>query len=179
MFRFLKILNILDFRDHFPKNRFFWNFRGQKPKILKNRDSHLVELLIYVFWCFSFAFSLKLRLPQTREVCPIFDQKWRVVTSQNRPYLKKFPTDFKKFPRTMSNCCMRRAAKFHVDSAVRFWAIANIREGGRQTPPPPGQARVKRHSLPFQVDAVLKYLVVPLTFALDCTYRRFYKVACH
>ena len=31
----------------------------------------------------------------------------------------------------------------------------------------PGQ--VKRHSLPFQVEAVLKYLVVPLTFALDCT----------
>ena len=43
----------------------------------------------------------------------------------------------------MSNCCMRRHAKFHVDSAVRFWAIANIREGGRQTPPP-GQARVKK-----------------------------------
>ena len=31
----------------------------------------------------------------------------------------------------------------------------------------PGQ--VKQHSLPFQVEAVLKYLVVPLTFALDCT----------
>ena len=32
----------------------------------------------------------------------------------------------------------------------------------------PGQ--VKWHSLPFQEEAVLKYLVVPLTFALDCTY---------
>ena len=32
----------------------------------------------------------------------------------------------------MSNCCMRRPAKFHVDSAVSFWAIANIREGGGQ-----------------------------------------------
>ena len=32
----------------------------------------------------------------------------------------------------------------------------------------PGQ--VKRHSLPFQEEAVLKYLVVPLTFALDCTF---------
>ena len=32
----------------------------------------------------------------------------------------------------------------------------------------PGQ--VERHSLPFQEEAVLKYLVVPLTFALDCTY---------
>ena len=34
----------------------------------------------------------------------------------------------------------------------------------------PGQ--VKRHSLPFQEEAVLKYLVVPLTFALDCTSRQ-------
>ena len=32
----------------------------------------------------------------------------------------------------------------------------------------PGQ--VKRHSLPFQVEAALKYLVVPLTFAHDCKY---------
>ena len=32
----------------------------------------------------------------------------------------------------------------------------------------PGQ--VKRHSLPFLEEAVLKYLVVALTFALDCTY---------
>ena len=31
-------------------------------------------------------------------------------------------------------------------------------------------SQVKRHSLPFQEEAVLKYLVVPLTFALDCTY---------
>ena len=29
--------------------------------------------------------------------------------------------------------------------------------------------RVKRHSLPFQVEAVLKCLVIPLTFAHDCT----------
>ena len=32
----------------------------------------------------------------------------------------------------------------------------------------PGQ--VKRHSLLFQLEAALKYLVVPLTFAHDCTY---------
>ena len=35
----------------------------------------------------------------------------------------------------MSNCCMRRSDKFYVDSAVRFWAIANIREGGVKRPP--------------------------------------------
>ena len=44
----------------------------------------------------------------------------------------------------MSNCCMRSPAKFHVDSAARFWAIANIREGGGVKRPPPGQARVKQ-----------------------------------
>ena len=32
----------------------------------------------------------------------------------------------------------------------------------------PGQ--VKRHGLPFQVEAALKYLVVPLAFAHDCSY---------
>ena len=47
----------------------------------------------------------------------------------------------------MSNCCMRRPAKFYVDSAVRFWAIANIREGGG-VKRPPGQARVKQHHSP-------------------------------
>ena len=48
----------------------------------------------------------------------------------------------------MSNCWMRRPAKFHVDSAVRFWAIANIREGGGRQTPPPGQARVNCLWLP-------------------------------
>ena len=33
----------------------------------------------------------------------------------------------------------------------------------------PGQ--IKRQLKPFQVEAALKYLVVPLTFAHDCTYR--------
>ena len=52
----------------------------------------------------------------------------------------------------MSNCCMRRPAKFHVDSAVRFWAIANIREGGgRQTPPPP----VKRGLISLRLSEII------------------------
>ena len=37
----------------------------------------------------------------------------------------------------MSNCCMRRPAKFHDDSAVRFLAIVNIREGGGASNAPP------------------------------------------
>ena len=56
---FLKILNILDFRDHFPKNRFFEILREQKPKNLKNRDSHLVELLILRLLVFSICVFIK------------------------------------------------------------------------------------------------------------------------
>ena len=56
---FLKILNILDFRDHFPKNRFFFNFWGEKPKILKKRDNHLVELLILRLLVFSICVFIK------------------------------------------------------------------------------------------------------------------------
>ena len=37
----------------------------------------------------------------------------------------------------MSNCCMGRSAKFHVESAVRFLAIANIRKGGGVKRAPP------------------------------------------
>ena len=36
--------------------------------------------------------------------------------------------------------------------------------------------QVKRHSLPFQVEAALKYLVIQLTFAHDCTYVLWYMV---
>ena len=38
---------------------------------------------------------------------------------------------------------MRRPAKFHVDSSVRFWAIANIREGGGVKRPPPVKRGLK------------------------------------
>ena len=43
----------------------------------------------------------------------------------------------------MSNCCMRRPAKFHVDSAVRFLSYREYSGGGALNAPPPGQARVK------------------------------------
>ena len=51
----------------------------------------------------------------------------------------------------MSNCCIRRSAKFHVDSAVGFLAIANIREGALNAPH--SQARVKAQN----VDAISQY----------------------
>ena len=144
-------MNILDFRDHFPKKSFFWNFRGQKPKILKNRDSHLVEILILRLLVVSICVFIKTASSTDPRSLANFRPKWRVVTSQNRPYLKKFLTDFKKNPRMMSNCCMRRPAKFHVDSAVRFWAIANIREGGASNAPPP----VKRGLIIVPIFALL------------------------
>ena len=113
----------------------FFYFKGQKHKILKNRDSRLVELILRLLAFSIFIFINNWGLPHTREVWSIFDQKWCVVTSQNRSYIKIFGRILKK-SRTMSNCCMRRSAKFHVDSDVRFLAIANIREGGVKRPPP-------------------------------------------
>ena len=60
MLRFLKILSIFDFKDHFPKKIDFLDFfGGQKPNILKNRDSHLVELLILRLLVFSICVFIK------------------------------------------------------------------------------------------------------------------------
>ena len=57
---FLKILNILDFRDHFPKKIDFFEILGVKNlKILKNRDSHLVERLILRLLVFSICVFIK------------------------------------------------------------------------------------------------------------------------
>ena len=47
---FFLILKILDYRAkirHFFPPKFFFNFRGQKLKISKIRDSHLLELFNY------------------------------------------------------------------------------------------------------------------------------------
>ena len=115
---FLKILNVLDFRDHFPKKSIFWNFRGQKPKILKNRDSHLVELLILRLLVFFICVFIKNCVFHRPAKFGQFSTKSGVWWRHKIDHIsKKNPTDFKKFPRTMSNCCMRRPAKFHVDSA--------------------------------------------------------------
>ena len=57
----------------------------------------------------------------------------------------------------MSNCCMRRPAKFHVDSAVCFLSYREYSGGGVKRPPPPGQARVNAPVHPGRVPT-LKYL---------------------
>ena len=135
---FLKIWNIVDFRDHFPKKSIFSNFRGQKPKILKNRDSHLVELLILRLLVFSICvFITKLRLPQTREVWSIFDQKWRVVTSQNRPYLKKIPTDFKKKNHGRCQIVVWEGLPSFTSIALFVFELSRIFGRGRLNAPPP------------------------------------------
>ena len=148
---FLKILNILDFRDHFPKKSIFWNLRGKKPKILKNRDSHLVQLLILRLLVFSICVLLKTASSTDPRSLANFRPKVACSDVTKIDHISKIfrRISKKKIPRTMSNCCMRRPAKFHVDSAVRFWAIANIREGGGgASNAPPGQARVNQCDIP-------------------------------
>ena len=55
------------------------------------------------------------------------------LTSQNRPYLSKkkirrISNKISQFVK-LSNCCTRRSARFYVDIAICFLAIANFREG--------------------------------------------------
>ena len=87
-------MEILDFRIHSPKEIVFY-LGVKKQKFLKNRDSHIVEvvILLYLLVFFICIFVQKyICLPQIREVGLIFDQNLRVVTSQNRPCLKKNPS---------------------------------------------------------------------------------------
>ena len=71
-----------------------------------------------------------------------FRQNFRVVTSQNKSYLRKNPSDFnKQKSQTMSTCGRKMFAKFHANTTVCFLAIVNIREErGRGVNAAPGQA---------------------------------------
>ena len=71
-----------------------------------------------------------------------FRQNSRVVTSQNKPYLRKNPSDFnKQKSETMSTYGRKMFAKFHASTTVYFLAIVNIREEREGVNAAPGQAR--------------------------------------
>ena len=96
---------------------------------MKNRDSHLVELVILRHLVFVFAFVFEnasytdpRSLANFGPQVGCSDVTKTAISEKNRRILKKY--------QMMSNCCMRGPAKFRVDNAVRFLAIANIRKGG-------------------------------------------------
>ena len=68
---------------------------GVKRTKFRKTDSHHVPTAYHFtsFGAFHLHLHSKMRLPQTCEVWPIFGQKLRVVTSQNRSYLEHFPSD--------------------------------------------------------------------------------------
>ena len=134
--RFLKILKILDFRALFPKKLIFWNFVGQNPKILKIRDSHLVEN--------SISFVLTPFVCDLLQHTLIYDRySWRPFLAQNRMtwrhwnviFSKIFQLNLTKFSDKVSNWCLIRYWKFGGDILRSSQVIANIREGAESAPP--------------------------------------------
>ena len=91
---FLKILKILDFVIIFLKKVIFWNFWGQKTKILKIRDSHFVDLAFLCIIYFCLHLTQKLYFWWIFKHLPFIGPKSREVTSQNSTYSKKFLADF-------------------------------------------------------------------------------------
>ena len=68
-----------------------FDFGGQKPKMLKIRDSHF-DLASYSV--FGLRFASRLYILEVIESWPFFDPKSRDMTSLKRHFLKNFPTDF-------------------------------------------------------------------------------------
>ena len=117
----VRFLKVLDFRVHFP---IFFYFRGQKPKISKNRDRHLVELINLRLKCLPFAFSLKnasfidpRSLTNCRPKVACSDVTKSAISKKFRLTSKKKFTDVKLLYEKL-----RRSAMCHVDGAVRFFS---------------------------------------------------------
>ena len=95
---FLKILEILDFiakTSYFFQKSIFWHFRGQKLKISKFRDNHLLDLFKYYILCKFLAIRSTNVFLTNFQTFIFFAPKSREVTSQNRLYLNFLPeSDF-------------------------------------------------------------------------------------
>ena len=91
---FLKILKILDFiattRYFFPKKLCFWNFWGQKLKISKIRDSHLLDLFKNYLLCRFLVIRFTNVFLTNFQTFIFFTPKLREVMSQNRLDLNFF-----------------------------------------------------------------------------------------
>ena len=106
--------------------------------MLKNRDSHLVELPILCLLVFFVCIFIKnCVFHRPREVWPIFDQKWRVVTSQNRPYLKHLPTDFNKIFTDDVKLLYETVCQVSRRLRCSFLSYREYSRGGVKRPPPP------------------------------------------
>ena len=109
---FLKILEILDFRAVFPEKLVFWNFGGQNPKILKIRDSHLVENSIYFvltpFVCDLLQHTLIYDRYSGRPFLAQNRMTWR---HYNVIFSKIFQPNLTKFSDKVSNWCSNKVLK--------------------------------------------------------------------
>ena len=125
------------FSKVFLKKIDFWIFGGQKLKILKIRDSHLVENLICIQLALTVCRLLYcLILYDFLNSCHFFIQNGITWRHQNSIFSKSFEPILSKFSVKTSNWCPKRYPKFYVHNSYRFGVIENIREGGRFSPPP-------------------------------------------
>ena len=134
---FWKVWKFWILEHFFPKNLFFWNFGGQNPKILKIRDSHLVEnsisFVLTPFVCDLLQHTLIYDRYSGRPFLAQIRMTWR---HQNVIFSKIFQPNLTKFSDRVSNWCPIRYWKFRGDILRSSYVIANIREGGRICPPP-------------------------------------------
>ena len=95
------------------------DLRGKKSK---NRDSHLVELIILrLLLFFIYIFIKNVSFTDPRSLATFRPKVACSDVTKSDISFKKIPSDFEeKITDDMKLLCMRRSAKSHVDAAVRF-----------------------------------------------------------
>ena len=137
---FLQILNIVDFRYHFPKKMIFWNFRGQKPRILKNRDSHLIELLILRLLVFFICVFIKTASSTDPRSLANFRPKVACSDVTKSTISQKISDEFQKNFHGRCQIVVWEGLLSFTSIALFVFELSRIFGRGRQTPPPRSSA---------------------------------------
>ena len=117
-------------RSHLMVKNYIWNLRGQKPKISKNRDSHLVQNFI--------SFNLTFFVCNLVLCCAIYDgSNFRPFTSLKRHFLKSFSFDLHKIFREGVKLLSHKVLKLscrYLDSFRSYGEYPGGRGGGSISP---------------------------------------------
>ena len=147
--RFFENFKKIVFCDHFSKKVFFWNFWGQKSKILKIRDSHFVDLAflciipsclhltqkLYFWWILKhLPFSAPNRVKWRHKIRPIAKNVRPILIFFARDDAKLMPGEVCQVSCRYSNKCKKlfrknRGGGVGFDPPPRRWRV-NTRTGG-------------------------------------------------
>ena len=122
----------------FSKKVVFWNFIGQKLKILKIRDSHLLELFKYYLLCSFLAIRFISIFLMNFQTFIFFAPKSREVTSQNRLYFKIWLPESDFFFTEWRRIDVRRGMPSFMSISARVQELFRKNRGVAEPPPPPG-----------------------------------------